>query len=203
METEFRYGRQLQRRVLMKRAALLTSLVVSLVLLGCEKPSQPPAAGAATAKQGTTGTLELGGIALGRPLDSSPLGERLKKSNPIIGPHAEKIGGSPILFSRVQLDASNNVEILYLKFDEEDYAAVKRALSEKYPMECKSGKVRDNRGREVDDELCVHTGSGGSLALRRRDQRSDTSSAGIISEALGKPELEGLFTDQDKHHKGT
>lgn len=187
----------------MNRSVLLMSLLTPIAILGCGKPSAPTPSAAPIAAPAAAATLEIGGVALGRPLGSTPLAERLKKANPSIGPHEDTIGGSPIIFSRVQLDASKNVEVLYLKFDEEDYEAVKRALAEKYPMECKSGKVQGKRGKEVDDELCVHTGSGGSLALRRRDQRPDTSSVGLISEALGKPQLEGLFSDQGKHHKGT
>jgi len=187
----------------MNRAALLMSLLTPVAFLGCGKSSPPPPAAAPVVEQGAAATLEIGGVALGRPLGSTPLAERLKKANPSVGSHEDTIGGSPIIFSRVQLDASKNVEVLYLKFDEEDYEAVKRALAEKYPMECTSGKVQGKRGKQVDDELCVHTGSGGSLALRRRDQRTDISSVGLISEALGKPQLEGLFTDQGKHHKGT
>jgi len=188
----------------MNRAVLLMSLLAPIAFLGCGKSSEVPAAATPVAQQGAATTLELAGVALGRPLGSTPLAERLKQTNPIVGPQGDTIGGSPIIFSRVQLDAAKNVEVLYLKFDGEDYENVKRALAEKYPMDCKSGKVQKRAGRELDDELCVHTGSGGSLALRRRDQRADISSVGIISEALGKPSLEGLFTDQDKpHHKGT
>jgi hypothetical protein len=188
----------------MNRAVLLMSLLAPIALLGCGKSSEAPAAAPPAGQQAAATTLELAGVALGRPLGSAPLAERLKKTNPIVGPQGDTIGGSQIIFSRVQLDAAKNVEVLYLKFDEEDYEDVKRALAERYPMDCKSGKVHGNTGRVMNDELCVHTGSGGSLALRRRDQRADISSVGIISEALGKPQLEGLFTDEEEPlHKGT
>lgn len=188
----------------MNLAAVLMSLAASIVLTGCGKSPAPLPAAPPMAGQGAEQTLELSGVALGRPLGSTPLAESLKKENPKIGPHPEAIGGSHILFSRVQLDASKNVEILYLKFDEEDYEAVKRALAEKFPLECKPGKAKDKRGNDVDDELCVHTAAGGSVALRRRDKRLDTSSIGLISEAVGKPSLEEPFYDSEtpKQNKG-
>jgi hypothetical protein len=189
----------------MNRAAVSMSLVASIALLGCGKSSAPPPTAATVAEQSSPAAFEIAGVALGRPLGGSPLAERLKKENPIVGPHAESVGGAHILFSRVQLDASKNVEALYLKFDEEDYEEVKGALAERYAFECKAGKATDKKGRQANDELCIHTAAGGSVALRRRDQRLDTSSVGLISEALGKPSLDEPFSDEEKprQHKGT